>query len=66
MENLNIRNLFLCEFHLGHEPIEAAANINKAYGREIAAVRTIQRWFTKFRGGDFSMENDERQTTYFT
>ncbi len=61
MKNREIRLIYLYEFKLGHKATEACTNINSAFGKGTVNVRTVQRWFDKFRSGNTSLkENDGR------
>jgi histone-lysine N-methyltransferase SETMAR len=59
MKNKKIRLIYLYEFKLGHQATVAAANINKAFGQGSANVRTVQRWFDKFRSGNRSLKDQD-------
>lgn len=59
MVNHNIRVCILFEFKLGHNASTATRNINQAWGNGTLIERTTQRWFTKFRLGDESLEDEE-------
>jgi hypothetical protein len=59
MEKHEFRIIFLHEFKLGHNAIQAAQNINQAWGQGSTSERTVRRWFGKFRAGDESL-NDEQ------
>lgn len=50
----------LYEYKLGHSASAATRNINKAWGKNTLSERTAQWWFSKFRSGDTSLENEER------
>ncbi|XP_035739241.1 histone-lysine N-methyltransferase SETMAR-like [Vespa mandarinia] len=54
----HIRHCMLYEFQLGRKANEAAKNICNALGQDTVGVRKCQRWFKKFREGNFSL-NDE-------
>ncbi|CAD5207208.1 unnamed protein product [Bursaphelenchus okinawaensis] len=53
-----LRVIYLYEFKLNHSAPEAARNIEEVFGKGTAPVRTVQRWFTRFRSGDESLDND--------
>jgi len=46
----------LYEFRKGNKATQATKNINKIYENALD-VRKTQRWFVKFRSGDFSLED---------
>ena len=54
----HIRHCMLYEFQLGRKANEAAKNICSALGQNTVGVSKCQRWFKKFREGNFSL-NDE-------
>ena len=60
MEKKQIRTIFWFQFKLGRKAAEAARDINEAFGSGTTTERTAQWWFKKFRGGDESLEDDER------
>jgi histone-lysine N-methyltransferase SETMAR len=49
----------LYEFKQGKNAIVATKNITHVYGNDSLDVRKFQRWFTKFRTGDLSLEDDQ-------
>lgn len=60
MDKRQIRTIFLFQFKLGRNAAETARDINDAFGTETTNERTAQWWFKKFRGGDESLEDEER------
>lgn len=56
----DFRPIFLYEFKLNQSAAETARKINQAFGNDSVNERTVQRWFAKFRSGDFSLENEPR------
>ena len=57
MNSADIRVIFLYEYKLGNSAAKAARNINQAFGENTVNDRKVQRWFEKFRTGDFSLQN---------
>lgn len=55
-----LRSILLYEFKLGSNATETARNINIAFGDGTVNIRTVQRWFTKFRSGDTDLRNEAR------
>lgn len=60
MNNCDLRVIFLYEFKLGHTAIEATRNIKGAFGNKVCEIRTVQRWFRKFKNGDTNLGNKDR------
>ncbi|XP_066253422.1 histone-lysine N-methyltransferase SETMAR-like [Euwallacea similis] len=56
----DFRVLYLNEWKSGHNAVEAARNINCAFGEGSANERTIRRWYAKFESGDKSLEIEDR------
>lgn len=56
-----VRSAMFYEFKLGHSAAECFRNICKAFGEEAVTERTCQRWFHRFRSGDESLEDEERE-----
>ena len=52
------RNCLLYEFQLGHNATQAHKNLCKVFREETPSKRTCRNWFSKFRLGDFSIENE--------
>jgi histone-lysine N-methyltransferase SETMAR len=60
MDKLKIRVIFEYEFRGGTNGAQTARNINEVFGEDVTNERTVQRWFHKFRSGDFNLENEPR------
>ena len=60
MNSTDIHVIFLYEYKLGNNAAKAARNINQAFGENTVNDRKVQRWFEKFRSGDFSLQNEPR------
>lgn len=60
MSNLDFRSIFFYEFKLGHTATQATRNIKGALGNNACELRTVQRWFKKFKDGDTNLCNEER------
>lgn len=60
MNSTDIRVIFLYEYKLGSNAAKVACNINQAFGENTVNDRKVQRWFEKFRSGDFSLQNESR------
>jgi len=48
-----LRALLIHEFLLGHKVTEATKNICSTMGKGIISTRTVRRWFSRFKNGDF-------------
>lgn len=60
MDNYEMRIILKYEFLLGNNAVTASKNIQKVYGDDALSIRTIQRWFEKFRSGQSSLEDEPR------
>lgn len=59
MSKREYRTIFFYEFTLGRSGAQTARNINQVWGEGSVNECTVQRWFKKFREGDFSLEDEE-------
>lgn len=59
MSNRDFRIIMFYEFKLGRNSAQTARNINQVWGEGSISESTVQRWFKKFREGDFSLEDKE-------
>jgi hypothetical protein len=50
----------LYEFNRGSKAAEAARSICAVYGENSSAERTAQKWFARFKHGNFDMSNTLR------
>jgi len=55
-----IRHILLYEFNKGNSAMESARNIKGVYGDQTISVNQCQRWFQKFRAGNYSLEDEPR------
>lgn len=60
MNSTDICVIFLYDYKLGNNAAKAARNINQAFGENTINDRKVQRWFEKFRSGNFSLQNKPR------
>lgn len=55
-----LRHIMLYELKKGKSAAKATQNIHSAYGEECLNERICRRWFTNFRSGNFSLENEDQ------
>ncbi|GFT24189.1 planarian mariner-8 gene [Nephila pilipes] len=60
MEISEIHVLMKYEFIRGATTRQAVANINSVFIIQVATNATVDRWFKKFRSGDFDLSNEPR------
>lgn len=60
MTTAQIRTCLLYEYKLNKNATEAAFNICQAWGKDAMTKRNAQRWFTRFRSGVTSIEDECR------
>ena len=56
----DFRPIFLFEFKLNQSGAETDRKINQEFDSDSVNERTVRRWFSKFRSGDFSLEDEPR------
>lgn len=59
-EKIHYRHLLLFAFNRGMKAAEAARDICGVYGRDSITERTTQKWFSRFRDGNFDLNDTER------
>jgi hypothetical protein len=59
-KNEHFRRLLLYEFNRDSKAAEAARNICADYGEDSIAERTAQKWFARFKQGNFDMSDTPR------
>ena len=52
-----LRLLQLHEFRLGHKATEATSNICGTMGKDVLSNCTAQRWFNRFKNGNFELDD---------
>lgn len=60
-ENENYRQIMLYHFHENLSAAETARRISAVYGPRALTERTVQKWFTRFRSGNFDLKDAERR-----
>ena len=53
-QNQHFRHLLFFAFYRGQKAAEAARDICNVYGEVVLGVSTAQKWFAKFKNGDFN------------
>lgn len=56
-DNICIRSIILYEYKKGTTARKCSLNINEAFQKELVTPRTCQRWYSKFRSGDYDLQN---------
>ncbi|EFN70113.1 Histone-lysine N-methyltransferase SETMAR, partial [Camponotus floridanus] len=59
-EKLHFRHVMLYEFRKGITVGAATKNIQEVYLNRAPALRTVKKWFAKFRRGDFDLGDEPR------
>lgn len=59
-ENVCFRSLVLYEFKKGNSALACSRNICSVFGEDSISARTCQRWYVRFRSGNFKLQDDER------
>ena len=59
-KNEHFRHLLFFAFHRGQKAAEAARDICNVYGEGVIGERAAQKWFAKFKNGDFDLDDTPR------
>ena len=59
-DDQHIRHVILFYFHKGKNATQTQKKICAVYGENVITARTCQKWFSKFREGDFSLKDSDR------
>jgi len=59
-EKVHFRHLMLFFYRKGKNATQVANKICAVYGEGAIAERTVRKWFTRFKAGDFNFEDQER------
>ena len=60
LSKTQIRVLFVNYFKDNLNAVETSRKIYEIWGKDTTNKRTLQFWFTKFKAGDFSLEDEPR------
>ncbi|GFT25711.1 histone-lysine N-methyltransferase SETMAR [Trichonephila clavipes] len=60
VDKVPLRHCILYEFQKGSNTSVACKNLCAVFGEDIVNVRTCQRWLSKFRSGDPSLQDSDR------
>ena len=59
-KNQHFRHLLFFAFHRDQTAAAVARNICDVYGEGVIGVSTAQKWFAKFKNGDFDLDDTPR------
>ena len=59
-EKVFLRGVLLHYFNMKETGAQSHRILVEVYGEHALAERTCQKWFARFKSGDFGMENEER------
>lgn len=59
-DSVHFRHIMLFFFKKGKNAAQTARKIRAVYGGDSIADSTVQKWFSRFRSGDFSLEDQPR------
>ena len=57
-DKVYLRHCILCEFQKWNNATVACANLCSVFGEDAVTDCTCQRWFSKFKSGDLSVDNE--------
>ena len=59
-EKVFLRGVLLYYFNMKKTAAESHRSLVEVYGEHALGERTCQRWFARFKSGDFGLEDEER------
>ena len=59
-EKVLLRGVLLHHFNMKKTAVESHRILVEVYGEHALAERTCQKWFARFKSGDFGLEDEER------
>ena len=59
-QNVFLRGVLLHYFNMKKTNAESHRILVEVYGEHALAERTCQKWFVRFKSGDFGLEDEER------
>ena len=59
-EKVFLRGVLLHYFNIKKTAVESHRILVKVHGEHALAERTCQKWFARFKSGDFGLEDEER------
>lgn len=60
IDKVNLRHVMLYEFRKGITVSAALKNIQNVYQDQAPGKRTVEKWFAKFRRGEFNLQDEAR------
>ena len=60
-DKVHFRHCLLYEFQQGHTAADAWRNLTNVFGQETPLRQTCSYWFSRFRSGNFSLDDEERE-----
>ena len=61
-DKIHLRHVMLFQFNQGKNATQAAKEISFVYGEGAVSARDCQKWFARFRDGNFNLDDEERSS----
>ena len=58
-DKIHSRHIMLYQFRKGNNAVKATKKFCDVYGGDAVNVRTVQKWFKRFRDGNFSLKDEK-------